>query len=94
MFRAKKDWEECETSKQGTLLVIPLFVNKGRKLLGKKEWTVDFGTSTLCFLIERKVGFLLCRESGFTITYGILSTKIINFGVQLTHNNTASPYWA
>lgn len=49
---------------------------------------MDLGTSTLYFLIERKVVFLLCKESGFTVTYGILSTKI-NFAVQLTHNNTA-----
>lgn len=55
---------------------------------------MDLGTSTLYFLIERKVGFLSCKESGFTVTYGILSTKIINSGVQLMHNNTVSPYWA
>lgn len=45
-------------------------------------------------LIEGKVGFLLCKESGFIVTYGILSTEIINFWVQLMHNNTVSPYWA
>lgn len=55
---------------------------------------MDFGTSTLYFLIGGKVVFLLCKESAFTVTDGILSTKIINFGVPLMCNNTVSPYWA
>lgn len=79
MFRAKENWEE-----QGTLLIRPLFVNKRKKLLGKKESAVDLGTNILHFLIGRKVGFLLCEESGFTGIYGISSTKIINSGIQLT----------